>query len=64
MITTSSAFEQVELYSVLITTTLVPLIRASVSQWASGILVEIQFIPQQMAIFAYSMLQRSKSTVC
>ncbi len=52
------------LYSAEITTTRVPFIRASVSQWLSGILVVIQFIPQTMASPACSTLHRSKSTVC
>ena len=58
------ALEEVELYSAAMTTTLVPFIRASVNQWASGILVVIQFIPQQTTISARSTFTRSQSTVC
>ena len=43
---TSSPLFAVALYSTVMTTTLVPLSRASVSQWLSGILVVIQFMPQ------------------
>jgi hypothetical protein len=60
----SSDFEAVELYSVVIEMTRVPFIRASVKKCASGILVEIQFIPQRIATFEYSTLARSKSMVC
>ena len=52
------------LYSTLITTTLVPLSRASVSQCASGILVVIQFMPHTSASLAFSTSYRSNSTVC
>ena len=62
--TTSSALFAVALYSALMTTTLVPFIRASVIQCESGIFVVIQFIPHTKSRLQCSTLQRSKSTVC
>src|SRR3989304_5818881 len=43
--------------------TRVPLSRASPSQWASGIFVQIQFMPRRTTSFACSAAKRSKSTV-
>ncbi len=60
----SSALDEVDEYSQAMTTILVPLSRASVSQCASGILVEIQFMPQTTASLQCSTELRSKSTVC
>ena len=60
----SSAFVDVAEYSAAITTTRVPLSRASVSQCESGIFVAIQFIPQTTTVFACSTALRSNSTVC
>ena len=53
-----------EEYSTVTTTTWAPFMRASVSQWLSGIFVEIQFIPQGMISLAYSAAKRSNSLVC
>ena len=61
---TSSALLDVAEYSQAMTTMRVPLRRASVSQCASGILVQIQFIPQTTTVFACSTADRSNSTVC
>jgi hypothetical protein len=60
---TSSPLFAVALYSTVITTTLVPLSRASVIQWLSGILVVIQFIPQTRRRFAFSASNSSQSEV-
>src|SRR3989304_5547866 len=43
---TSSPLLAVEEYSTVTTTTWAPFMRASVSQWLSGIFVEIQLLPQ------------------
>lgn len=59
-----SALLAVDEYSQAMTTTFVPLRRASVSQWASGIFVEIQFMPQTTTVLACSTALRSNSTVC
>jgi hypothetical protein len=61
---TSSPLLAVALYSAATTTIFVPRCRASVSQWASGILVVIQFIPQTTRSFERSAAKRSNSTVC
>ena len=61
---TSSALLAVALYSTVIATTFVPLSRASVSQWLSGILVVIQFMPHTRHSFECSTANRSKSLVC
>ena len=60
---TSSPLLAVALYSTVSTTTLVPFRRASVSQWLSGILVVIQFIPQTSRRLAFSASNSSKSEV-
>ncbi len=62
-IRTSSALEEVALYSAAITTTRVPLSRASVSQCESGILVQIQFIPHATIVLAFSTVTRYQSSV-
>ncbi len=51
-------------YSHAITTTRVPLRRASVSQCPSGIFVVIQFMPQSVRRSACSAFTRSQSSVC
>jgi hypothetical protein len=61
---TSSPLDAVAEYSQAMTTTLTPLRRASVSQCASGILVQIQFMPQTTAVLQCSTADRSNSTVC
>ena len=60
----SSAFVAVAEYSQSMTTILVPLSLASVSQCASGIFVVIQFIPHTTTVRACSTALRSNSTVC
>ena len=64
IITTSSDLEATEEYSTVTDTILAPLTLASVSQWPSGILVEIQFIPQGIINLEFSASTRSKSIVC
>ncbi len=61
---TSSPLLAVAEYSQAITTTRTPFKRASVSQWASGIFVVIQFMPQTTTVLACSTADRSNSTVC
>jgi len=60
----SSPLVEVAEYSQAITTTRVPLRRASVSQWESGILVVIQFMPHTTTVRACYTAWRSISTVC
>ena len=63
MTRTSSALLAVALYSTVITTTFVPLRRASVIQWLSGIFVVIQFMPHTSRRFACSAANSSQSDV-
>jgi hypothetical protein len=64
MMMARSALQVDDWYSGAIVTTFAPCRRASVSQWPSGILVAIQFIPHRVMRLAFSAVQRSKSRVC
>jgi hypothetical protein len=61
---TSSALELLDWYSGAMVTTLAPCSLASVSQWPSGILVAIQFLPHRVMRRAFSAVYKSKSRVC